>query len=108
MATYPTPDPAPTSFVTPRTVGHFVSWLVGAWWKGVRTGVAYKFIWGGTVVENGIGERVFAEFLEQALDCGKYVCSPEPVVVGRGLESLQDGVDVLAKGVSARKVVVTV
>ena len=109
MATYPVPDPAPTNLVVPRTVVHFVSFLVGAWWKKVTTGVEYKFIWGGTVVDNGIGKQLFVDFLEQALEQRKYVCSPEPMVVGgKGVESLQDGIDVLAKGVSAKKVVVTI
>jgi len=34
------------------------------------------------------------------------LCKPEPVVVGQGLESLQEAVDRRGEGVSAQKVVV--
>jgi NADPH:quinone reductase-like Zn-dependent oxidoreductase len=50
---------------------------------------------------------VFKEYLPKALEEGKFVPAPDPVVVGKGLHAIQDGVDVLRKGVSAKKVVVT-
>lgn len=46
-------------------------------------------------------------FLTSALEQGKLRCVPEPLVVGNGLAHLQEGLDTLRKGVSARKVVVT-
>jgi len=35
-------------------------------------------------------------------------CKPEPVVVGQGLESLQEAVDRWGEGVSAQKIVVEI
>lgn len=73
----------------------------------MTTSVDYKFIWGASLVEDGLGEESFSRFLGDALEQGKYVCSPAPMVVGQGLENLQHAMDVLAKGVSAKKIVVT-
>ena len=47
------------------------------------------------------------DYLTLALEDGRLKCLPEAYVVGNGLESIQDGMDMLKKGVSARKVVVS-
>ncbi|GLI78501.1 hypothetical protein PoHVEF18_006819 [Penicillium ochrochloron] len=50
---------------------------------------------------------MWKEFLPKALEEGKYIVAPEPLVVETtGLEGIQLGYDILKKGVSARKVVV--
>ncbi|KAL9080587.1 MAG: hypothetical protein Q9157_000642, partial [Trypethelium eluteriae] len=46
-------------------------------------------------------------FLPQALAEGSFVPEPEPLVVGQGLDKMQEAYDVFYKGVSAQKVVVT-
>ena len=56
---------------------------------------------------NHVGRAVWEEYLPKALEKGSFVPAPEPLVAGHGLESVQVGVDLLRKGVSARKVVVT-
>ncbi|CAN9310880.1 unnamed protein product [Alternaria sp. RS040] len=53
-----------------------------------------------------IGEYIFGGFLPEALDSGVMQVKPDAEVVGKGLESMQHGVDVLKKGVSAKKIVV--
>ena len=50
---------------------------------------------------------VYGHFLPQALAEGKYIAAPEPFVVGHGLEHIQKAFDFQKKGVSAKKVVVT-
>ncbi|KAK7952730.1 Polyketide synthase- enoylreductase [Apiospora aurea] len=50
--------------------------------------------------------RIFAEYLPRALAEGTFAARPEPQVVGRGLEKIQEAFEVLRKGVSARKIVV--
>ncbi|KAG9758736.1 oxidoreductase, partial [Aureobasidium melanogenum] len=60
-----------------------------------------------TITDNGIGEAIFADFLTQALSEGKFKPAPQAEVVGTGLESLQKGVDILRKGVSAKKLIVS-
>ncbi|KAI5356650.1 putative GroES-like superfamily, alcohol dehydrogenase-like, NAD(P)-binding domain superfamily [Septoria linicola] len=54
----------------------------------------------------GLKEAVFAKWLPLALRSGQLKCKPEPFIVGRGLDSLQDACDLMAKGVSAQKLVV--
>lgn len=41
-----------------------------------------------------------------ALENGLLKCMPQPFVTGNGLKSLQDACDLMAKGVSAKKLVV--
>ncbi|KAF7537820.1 hypothetical protein G7054_g3419 [Neopestalotiopsis clavispora] len=53
------------------------------------------------------GKKFFRDFFPGALANGTYVAAPEPHVVGHGLEHVQTGLEVLSKGVSAQKVVVT-
>jgi NADPH:quinone reductase-like Zn-dependent oxidoreductase len=48
----------------------------------------------------------FKDFITPALEKEVLKCLPEPLVVGKGLESLQKGLDKMREGVSARKVVV--
>ena len=47
------------------------------------------------------------EYVTPALEQGSLKCLPEPMVVGQGLEKLQEAFDLQKKGVSAKKVVVT-
>jgi hypothetical protein len=51
--------------------------------------------------------RLFTEFLPQALATGQFVPAPKPLVVGNGLDKIQDAMDRQLQGVSAQKVVVT-
>lgn len=57
----------------------------------------------------GINENthvLWAEYMTPALESGQLKCLPEPLVVGKGLESVQKGLDENKKGVSAKKVVI--
>jgi hypothetical protein len=51
---------------------------------------------------------IYEDFLPNALVEGRYKAVPEPYVVGKGLENVQTGFDVQRKGVSAKKVVVSI
>jgi hypothetical protein len=44
----------------------------------------------------------------KALAKGTFKAKPDPLVVGNGLKSIQLGLDVQKKGVSAKKVIVTI
>ncbi|ETI21160.1 hypothetical protein G647_07504 [Cladophialophora carrionii CBS 160.54] len=57
--------------------------------------------------DNNLAGPIWGEYLPKALQEGTFVPAPEPLVVGHGLECIQTGVDTLERGVSARKVVVT-
>ena len=69
-------------------------------------GVTAKFILANEM-DNEVREAVYGKFLPKALKEDNYVCAPEPMVIGKGLESVQEALDVQNKGVSARKVVIT-
>ena len=56
---------------------------------------------------NDMTHAFWKEYLTPALEQGKLKCSPESLMVGEGLESLQKALDMQRKGVSAKKVVVT-
>ncbi|KAK6953539.1 hypothetical protein Daesc_005844 [Daldinia eschscholtzii] len=98
--------------------GNIVS-LVGLmmwylWWnvstrlfRARGKGVSTKFIWGTDLMANEVGGMIYNYFLPRALASGKYEAKPEPRVVGKGLEYIQEALDTCRKGVSAAKVVVT-
>jgi hypothetical protein len=67
-------------------------------------GVGAKFV---TPISSEVGKVIFKDFLPQALADGKYVAAPAPMVVGKGLESIQEAFKIQQKGVSAKKVVVS-
>ena len=107
MANFPMPDPMPTRFVLPKIMFAFVSWTIAHKISLWRTGSSSNFIWGVPKPEGGVGQAVYEQFLPQALTKGSYTCAPEALVVGHGLESLQAACDQQKKGVSAKKLVVT-
>ncbi len=66
-----------------------------------------KFIFGSSLMNNEVSRVLYEDFLPQALADGRYVAAPDPYVVGKGLEYVQTGFDAHRKGVSAKKVVVS-
>ncbi|TLD18624.1 hypothetical protein PspLS_10333 [Pyricularia sp. CBS 133598] len=71
-------------------------------------GVTASFIFAGGIKDNHIGAAVFNEYLAATLATGSFQAKPAPLVVGRGLESLQVAMDRGKEGnVSAQKLVVT-
>ena len=107
MATYPLPDPLPKRFVLPITMYTFISWMVAAFFKSKLRGIKWNFINAASVAESGIGKSILEDYLGKALADGSFKPSPEPMVVGKGLESMQEALDIQKKGMSAKKVVVT-
>ena len=73
----------------------------------LKTEVGHKFIMASALADNEVGEAVWGNYLPQALVEGKFVASPEPLVVGAGLENMQKAFETQKKGVSAKKVVVS-
>lgn len=54
-----------------------------------------------------IGEWIWKKFVPEALANSRLRAKPDPSVTGHGLEDIQKALDVQRKGVSARKIVVT-
>lgn len=63
-------------------------------------------IFASTIKDTGVAEAVFGDFLPGAIAGDRYKPAPQAEVVGSGLESIQKGLDILRKGVSAKKLVV--
>ena len=71
--------------------------------RGIRT----KLVFGTSLKANEVSTLVYRDFLPAALADGRYVAAPRPQVVGVGLAHVQEALDVHRRGVSARKVVVS-
>ena len=71
------------------------------------SGVGAKFIFASDIKDNEVSKVIFEDFLPRALAEGKYIAAPDPQVVGKGFEYIQAGFEVQKKGVSAKKVVVS-
>ncbi|KAI4162658.1 MAG: hypothetical protein LQ342_003704 [Letrouitia transgressa] len=70
-------------------------------------GVAINQVFATTIKDNQVGKAVYVDFLPKALDAGTFLPAPEPLIAGKGLESLQEAVDRYKQGISAAKLVVT-
>jgi NADPH:quinone reductase-like Zn-dependent oxidoreductase len=55
---------------------------------------------------NDVATPVWRDFVTPALESGRLQCLPRPVVVGKGLGSIQGALDKMREGVSAAKIVV--
>ena len=69
-------------------------------------GISMSQVFSLSIKDNHVGKAIFEDFLPNALRSGAYVPAPKPLIAGRGLESIQDAVDLQRKGTSAQKVVV--
>ena len=107
MASYPTPDPLPKNLVILKMASSYISFMVTNWVKSKTRGIGTKFIFGTTLIYNEVGKAVYVDFLPKALAEGTFIAAPDPQVVGKGLESIQAGLDMQKKGMSAKKVVVS-
>ncbi|KAI4720785.1 oxidoreductase [Aureobasidium sp. EXF-10727] len=73
----------------------------------IPTGFQYSRVFASTIKDTGVSDAVFGNFLPESIAGGNYKSAPQAEVVGTGLESIQKGLDILRKGVSAKKLVVT-
>lgn len=94
---------------------NLVTWLAKAGYAWFSTlvkknmkGVKVEFVWGSDLYPGPVAEAVYGSFLPAALARGSFVPAPEPLVVGHGLDKVQEAFEVGRKGVSAKKLVVTV
>ena len=107
MASYPVPQPPPKNFVILSTMVSYMSGMATIWVKSKTRGIRTNFIFGSSLLYNEVGKAIYGEFLPRALADGTYVAAPEPQVVGKGLECIQAGYDIQRKGMSAKKVVIS-
>jgi hypothetical protein len=55
-----------------------------------------------------IGTAVWHDFMPEALETGKFQAKPDPQIVKGGLAKVQEGINILRKGVSAKKIVIEI
>ncbi|KAI9742857.1 MAG: hypothetical protein M1818_003586 [Claussenomyces sp. TS43310] len=60
------------------------------------------------LVDVDIGDAIWRKYLPEALAAGKFLAKPDPEILKGGLERVQEGIDILRKGVSAKKIVIEV
>jgi hypothetical protein len=72
-------------------------------------GVTSKFVQGGLYLktDRNCAEAVWENFLPEALASGQIMPAPEAEVVGEGLEAIEGALGVWRKGVSGKKIVVS-
>ncbi|KAL8759481.1 MAG: hypothetical protein Q9184_003606 [Pyrenodesmia sp. 2 TL-2023] len=108
QASVPWPEKMPTT--TMGIIGVLCSFVlsnISVWFKAKTKRVDTKFVFGSDLMANEVSRVIYEDFLPAALADGSYRPAPEPHVVGRGLEFVQEALDSHMKGVSARKVVVS-
>lgn len=55
-----------------------------------------------------IGDAVWRKYIPEALAKGKFQAKPDPYILKGGLARVQDGINLLRKGVSAKKIVIEI
>lgn len=107
MATYPVPQKPPKTFAVLAIAASYLSGMANIWVKSKTRGIRTAFIFGFTLLHNEVGKAIYVDYLPQALAQCAYIAAPDPQVVGKGLEFIQAGFELQRKGVSAKKVVVS-
>jgi NADPH:quinone reductase-like Zn-dependent oxidoreductase len=102
------PGGVPSNFLELLSTGGCMAWggatnLLKCKLKHVDT----KFIFGSDLMVNEVSHLIYEDFLPTALAEDRYIAAPEPQVVGRGLEHIQEAMDINKRGVSAKKMVVS-
>ncbi len=87
----------------PRLAAGFAGLAIQARLKGVTV----RSIWGTALMKGPLGKKIFNDFLGPALASGRLIPAPEPLVAGHGLNAIPEALALLRRGVSARKVVVS-
>jgi NADPH:quinone reductase-like Zn-dependent oxidoreductase len=109
QASLPMPDEIPPAGLNMfKFVARFLWFKVSTLLKCKVNGIAYKFIWGDDLMANEVGSAIYEHFLPEALAEGRYTCAPDPSIVGKGLDHIQEALDLVKKGVSAQKLVVLI
>ena len=80
---------------------------VARMFKSFTRRIRTKLIFGTTLMDNEVSRVIYVDFLPRALADGRYIAAPEPYVTGTGLDSIQAGLEAQRKGVSAKKVVIS-
>ncbi|CAJ2505224.1 Uu.00g126180.m01.CDS01 [Anthostomella pinea] len=76
--------------------------------KNIPASIETKFVNAYMLLDDKeIGYAIFRDYLPKALAAGSFTAAPKAEVVGNGLESIHAGLETLAKGVSAKRLAIT-
>ncbi|ETN36973.1 uncharacterized protein HMPREF1541_07961 [Cyphellophora europaea CBS 101466] len=103
---YGGPASAPTASVVAQVEGRKVVATVARYHPEPPEGVSMKFTASLSTMDNGVALAIWQEFLPKALEAGSFKFAPEPLIAGHGLDGVQDALDKMGEGVSAKKLVV--
>lgn len=87
----------------PQVLGSLLPLMLKARLAGITT----RSVFGSSLMDNEVGDMLFVDFLPGALAERRYCAVPEPMIAGQGLEQIQDAIDLMRLGVSAKKLVVS-
>ncbi|KAI4865410.1 zinc-binding oxidoreductase [Hypoxylon rubiginosum] len=108
LAGIPVAHEAVPSFFGARVIAGAVGLILKLAVQGLVTGVSVKFIQIGDMTQTqGVVQDIYADFLPRALAERQFVPAPPPLVVGKGLDKIEEAMTIQMKGVSAKKVVVS-
>lgn len=108
IGSLPELDPFPTSLVFLKLGAFFGKWFAVNLTKAKLRGVKTSFIWGSDILRNQENSKaIYETYVPEALAKGKFVAAPEPLVAGKGLEHIEAAFALQKKGLSAKKVVVS-
>ncbi|CAG8323998.1 unnamed protein product [Penicillium salamii] len=100
----------------PSTAFGFVHAMAGLVWSNIAiflkskiSGVKTNMVFGSTLAHNEVGNLIYRDFLPGALEEKKYQAAPKAVLVGNGLEQIQEAMNRhMNTGASAEKYVVSI
>lgn len=92
--------------VVARSEGAKTVAVAGVLPNDIPPGITAKAIFASTIKDNEVGGIIFDDYLPGALAQNKHKCQPAPLVVGQGLEKIQEALDKGKEGTSAQKLVV--
>lgn len=81
MASFPLPEKQPRHFVILTIVAYYLLWTIAFWINSKKRGIHTGVILGSSLVGNGVGKAIYADFLPVALERGTFVPAPESLLL---------------------------
>jgi NADPH:quinone reductase-like Zn-dependent oxidoreductase len=104
IATFPIPA-QPKRFALLQIMYGFITSMISIAIKSTLWSIKTSVIY-GSIAHTPVGDAMYVRYLPEALASSTFRAMPEPLVVGNGLEAIQEALESQKKGVSAKKVVV--
>lgn len=93
--------------LTLKIMANFIAAMISQQFIARSKHIKTKTIYGTTLKNNEVSRLIYEDYLPKALAQGRYIAAPEAHVIGKGLKFVQSGLATQRKGVSAKKIVIT-